>query len=140
MRLDRPQRKADSLQPTANSQKIMRSPTNQPTRHSERSEDLCAIARLSRDESLLGLANGNGQLFMRAASKKLSRHSEPREQSLLRGGGNSFAVDHPRNAEAIGAHPEARRPKRFLDGHLHLTVLRQRIEKAIGLRRVFHAQ
>src|SRR5215469_416563 len=49
-------------------------------------------------------------------------------------------VDHPGNAEAIGAHAEALRPEGFLEGHGHGAVLGQRPENALGVRRLIHCR
>src|SRR5580658_10489810 len=50
------------------------------------------------------------------------------------------AVDHPRDAEAIGAHAEALRPESLLQGHAHAAVLRERAEDALGLIRLLHGR
>src|SRR5579863_6438791 len=50
------------------------------------------------------------------------------------------AVDHPRDAEAIGAHAEALGPESLLDRHRDGAVLGEQRENTLGLIRLLHGR
>src|SRR5713101_8751456 len=51
-----------------------------------------------------------------------------------------LTVNHPRNAESIDAHAEARRPERRLKRHRHTSVLSQSVEDTLSFGDVFQVQ
>src|SRR2546423_14191378 len=48
------------------------------------------------------------------------------------------SIDHPRNAVAIDAHAETRRPKRLLKRHLLFATFRKSLEDAFSFGGVLH--
>src|SRR4029077_3604358 len=58
-----------------------------------------------------------------------------RGSMLLPSGSN---CDHPTDAEAVGEHAEARRPKGLRERHPHLTAIREGGKRALGFGLVGH--
>src|SRR6266851_5966590 len=73
------------------------------------------------------------------ASRRVACLCIRKRSVVARGGTSLLAIHHPRYAESIDNHTEARRPERLLQRHLHFTALLQFLKDALPFRNVFHS-